>query len=413
MSTSELLHAHSLADSAASTSSELLREHELTVKLAASATSDPESSILERTYPTPPDSSLLQASSTTLDALVPVPLELRRREAHHPRKSEPSTPIKRSNSANATVFTPFHDIKKDIDTLIEKLPADVEDVATPGDEIVVERAQIRNSTRISLYLYSPSKNRSMPTVRGLERTRSSSAKDHDPAFLPGTGEDAARSIIVEHKPDSSLLGRARRKLKDIILHIIPHGQSRNDVKRSSHVGVNKMRRRRWPQNRVSKGADGIMMSRESNKARPILSDQTPARVPNSVSRNLSLPVITATESLWRRRPEDVTSTLRRPLPTKQRPGTNSTPSIHEVKTGKVSVRSHARVQSQQVSIFDLAHPSRAIELRQAPICIKASISLCVMAIAAGADFLVADRQTRLRSKRKVVGYSRRRPFKWM
>ncbi|KAF2215810.1 hypothetical protein CERZMDRAFT_81915 [Cercospora zeae-maydis SCOH1-5] len=366
-----------------------------------------------KTYPTPPDSSPLQASNTRLDALVPVPLEPRKGEPRYTRKSKPSTPTKRGNSNNVAVFTPFHDIKRDIDDLIRKLPADVEDDATRGDEIVVERRQMRDSTRISLYLYSPSKNRSMPASNGLERTRTCSAKDHEPGVLHGADEGASQNIIVEHKPIPSLLGRARRKFRNIMLHIVPHGHSRNEMKRSSHVGISKMRRRQGPQHHVLEGTDGVIMSFEPNKARPIRLDQTPARVPNSVSRSRSLPVITANESLWRRRPEDMTSTLRKPLPTKQRPGTNSPSSIHEVKIEKVSIRSHARVQSQQVSIFDLTPLSRDIELRQAPISIKAAISLCVMAIAAGADFLVEEHQTRSRSKNKAVGYSRRRPFKWM
>ncbi|CAK1356972.1 unnamed protein product [Cercospora beticola] len=362
-------------------------------------------------YPTPPDSSPLQTPSETSEALVPVPLELHKRKARDKHIPEPCTPTKPSSIDAA--YTPFHDIKKDIDTLIEEIPADLEDVTTPSDRIVVQRSQTRNSTRLSLFLYSPSKSRSIPSPAGCGTANAHAATELEAEISPTAEEDTKQAMVVADSTKPSLLGRARQKLKRVVQLIIPHGRAQKEVKRSSHSGVSKATKHRGLLNRVSNRPVEIVVSSESSPPRPTQLERSAARVPNSLSKELSFPVITANESVWRRVPEDITSTSRKPLPIRRSPRTNSSPKTRNVKTGKVSLHSHKRVQSQRVSVLDFAPVKRDIALSQAPLIIKAAVSLCVMAIAAGADFLVADRPTQSRSKRKAGGYTHRRPSKWM
>ncbi|PPJ61116.1 hypothetical protein CBER1_04146 [Cercospora berteroae] len=361
-------------------------------------------------YPTPPDSSPRQTPSETFEALVPVPLELHKRKAHDKQIPEPCTPTKQS-SINVP-FTPFHDIKKDIDTLIEEIPADLEDVTTPSDKIVVQRSQTRNSTRLSLFLYSPSKGRSIPSPAGRGTADTHAATEHEPQISTTAEEDTKRAVIVADSTKPSLLGRARQKLKHVILLIIPHARAHKEVKRSSHSGVSKTTKHRGPLNRVSNRPVEIAVSSESNPSRPTWLERS-AAMPNNLSKEMSFPVITANESVWRRVPEDITSTSRKPLPIRRSPQTSSSPNVRNVKTGKVSLHSHNRVQSQRVSVLDFVLVKHDIALSQALLSIKAAVSLCVMAIAAGADFLVVDRPTQSRSKRKSGGYTHRRSFKWM
>ncbi|GIZ42291.1 hypothetical protein CKM354_000556600 [Cercospora kikuchii] len=357
-------------------------------------------------YPTPPDSSPLQTPSETAEALVPVPLELHKRKARDKQIREPCTPTKRS-SINAA-FTPFHDIKKDIDTLIEEIPADLEDVTTPSDKIVVQRSQTRNSTRVSLFLYSPSKSRSIPSPAGHGTANTHAATELEAEISPTAEEDTKHAMVIADSTKPSLLGRARQKLKHVIQLIIPHGRAQKEVKRSSHSGVSKTTKHRGPLNRVSNRPVDIVVSSESSLPRPTQLERNATRLPNR-----PFPVITANESVWRRVPEDITSTSRKPLPIRRSPQTSSSPSIRNVKTGKVSLHAHNRVQSQRVSVLDFAIVKRDIALSHAPLSIKAAASLSVMAIAAGADFLIADRPTQSRSKRNAGGYTRRRSFKWM
>ncbi|KAI5367225.1 hypothetical protein Slin15195_G023530 [Septoria linicola] len=305
------------------------------------------------------------------------------------------TPPRQIARSEYNKFTPFHDIKKDIDALIDELPADFADLVKTDNEIVIERLEARHSTQLSLYLYSPSKKPLGHRKRHLDCDRS---LGHDVL------DERVRVVSLEHTQatdcrsvgqtrNKSLLKRARNQLKKAIMLIIPHVRAHEEDSGTSDTKRADFHPRRQATTWRQKSEPQISWPK------PAMNDRSFAKLPiNHGKRNLSLPVITISETFRPRSPEDITSTLRKPLPTRHghrhavviQKSPRRLPKINEVPGRQIQPHSPPRIQSQAASICDIMALEHELALADAPIAVKAAASMCLMAIAAGADFMVQD-----------------------
>ena len=345
----------------------------------------------ESTYPTPPDSSPWQeCDSPTVPKPAPLAFSRRTKESAQPRTprnrrtkdtADPMTPKNRINPGRYSNFTPFHDIKQDIDDLIGELPGDHED----------ERQEVHDGSHLTLFLYSPSKKAAAQEYIDAQDDEDDQVLGgHELLILP-YADLPAITQAEQHQPDApspSLLRRAGRMLKRTIMLFIPRGSTSHDVT-IEQPGPGKKRNHTRP-------ATGTQVSTRSRTTVSSLPSTKRLKLPISISRDFSLPIITAKTPVSKRRPEHITSTLRKPVPT---------PRLQHVKAAKSKTHFKARIQSQHASIHNLITGRHDIALAGASLLVKAAASLCVMALAAGADFLVEDWRMQRRvgrgRKRKV------------
>lgn len=183
----------------------------------------------ESIYPTPPESSPWQACHQTESATIsrPAPLKLLGRGGEH--NAVPQTPQRRVDVGIQSSFTPFHDIKQDIDKLIGELPIGSEDLVKSKEETVVERSELRNGKHLSLFLYSPSKKKPLEPTRedvfgsgeGFELI------GEEPLALPCINSSALTDLEHQQQPlNRSLLSKASCVFKKTIKFIVPRGLHR-------------------------------------------------------------------------------------------------------------------------------------------------------------------------------------------
>lgn len=183
----------------------------------------------ENIYPTPPESSPWQACHQTESATIsrPAPLKLLGGGGEH--NAVPQTPQRRVDVGIHSSFTPFHDIKQDIDKLIGELPTGFEDLVKSKEETVVERSEIRNGKHLSLFLYSPSKKKPLEPTRedvfgsgeGFELI------GEETLALPCINSSAPTDLERQQQPlNRSLLSKASCVFKKTIKFIVPRGLHR-------------------------------------------------------------------------------------------------------------------------------------------------------------------------------------------
>lgn len=183
----------------------------------------------ESIYPTPPESSPWQACHQTESATIsrPAPLKLLGGGGEH--NAVPQTPQRRVDVGIHSSFTPFHDIKQDIDKLIGELPIGSEDLVKSKEETVVERSEIRNGKHLSLFLYSPSKKKPLEPTRedvfgpgeGFELI------GEETLALPCINSSAPTDLEHQQQPlNRSLLSKASSVFKKTIKFIVPRGLNR-------------------------------------------------------------------------------------------------------------------------------------------------------------------------------------------
>lgn len=184
----------------------------------------------ESIYPTPPESSPWQACHQTGSATIsrPAPLKLLGGGGGE-HNAVPQTPQRRVDVGIHSSFTPFHDIKQDIDKLIGELPIGSEDLIKSKEETVVERSEVRNGKHLSLFLYSPSKKKPLEPTRedvfgsgeGFELI------GEEPLALPCINPSALTDLEHQQQPfNRSLLSKASCVFKKTIKFIVPRGLHR-------------------------------------------------------------------------------------------------------------------------------------------------------------------------------------------
>lgn len=182
----------------------------------------------ESIYPTPPESSPWQACHQTGSATIsrPAPLKLLGGGGEH--NAVPQTPQRRVDVGIHSSFTPFHDIKQDIDKLIGELPIGPEDLVKSQEKTVVERSELRNGKHLSLFLYSPSKKKPLEPTRedvfgsgeGFELI------EEETLALPCVNS-APTDLEHQQQPlNRSLLSKASCVFKKTIKFIVPRGLHR-------------------------------------------------------------------------------------------------------------------------------------------------------------------------------------------
>lgn len=429
----------------------------------------------ESIYPTPPESSPWQACHQTESATIsrPAPLKLLGGGGGGERNAVPQTPQRRVDVGIHSSFTPFHDIKQDIDKLIGELPIGSEDLVKSEEETVVERSEIRTGKHLSLFLYSPSKKKSLePTTRedvfgsgeGFELI------GEETLALPCVNSSAPTDLAHQQQPlNRSLLSKASCVFKKTIKFIVPrglHGLSRDNTLREMRLGGEGAEEEPRPiQLPPKRKARSIPMRNPPPGCCHHAQQQTlpTSRASNSI---LLLPIMsnnsTSSPPQRRRRQEQQqqpkSSIHRKPVPKVPPPKypAAATPPDHVATTIRGRRRSDIlrihnvpsyivhqddffhpspphhhrfsppesksksnsssnRIQSLHASIYDFdidvmmpdhhhqeekqqqqqkAQKAQKdhvqILLSQTPLYIQAAASLCIMAIAAGADFLVED-----------------------
>lgn len=429
----------------------------------------------ESSYPTPPESSPWQACHQTKSATIsrPAPLKLLGGGGEH--NAVPQTPQRRVDVGIHSSFTPFHDIKQDIDKLIGELPTGFEDLVKSKEETVVERSEIRNGKHLSLFLYSPSKK------KPLEPTR-------EDVFGSGEGfefigeerlalpcvNSAPTDLEHQQQPlNRSLLSKASCVFKKTIKFIVPRGLHRlSRGNTSCEVRLEgEEEEPRQIQLPPTKQARSIPMRNPPPGCCHHSQQQTlPTSTPGASNSILLLPImsnnsIASPPPRRRRRQEQQQQPQQQPkssihrkpvpkVPPPKYPAAATTPPHHVATTIRGRRRSDIlrihnvpsyivhqdhffhphphhhhrfsppesksstsnRIQSLHASIYDFdidvmmpdhhhhhqeekQQQQKAqkgqknhlqISLSQTPLYVQAAASLCIMAIAAGADFLVED-----------------------
>lgn len=435
----------------------------------------------ENIYPTPPGSSPWQACHQTESATIsrPAPLKLLGGGGEH--NAVPQTPQRRVDVGIHGSFTPFHDIKQDIDKLIGELPTGFEDLVKSKEETVVERSEIRNGKHLSLFLYSPSKKKPLEPTRedvfgsgeGFELI------GEETLALPCINSSAPTDLERQQQPlNRSLLSKASCVFKKTIKFIVPRGLHRLsrgntscEVRLEGEGAAAAEEDPRPIQLPPTKKAHSIPMRNPPPGCCHHSQQQTlPTSTPGASNSILLLPIMSnnSISSPPQRRqqqsqqPQQPKSSIRRKpvpkVPPPKYPAAATTPPHHVATTirgrrrsnvlrihavpsyivhqddffhppphhhrfsppeskSKSNSSSSNRIQSLHASIYDVvdddpmmpdhhhqeekqqqqqqqkaqkAQKGQKIPLSQTPLYIQAAASLCIMAIAAGADFLVED-----------------------
>lgn len=424
----------------------------------------------ESIYPTPPESSPWQACHQTSR---PAPLKLLGGGGEH--NAVPQTPQRRVDVGIHSSFTPFHDIKQDIDKLIGELPIGSEDLVKSKEETVVERSEIRNGRHLSLFLYSPSKKKPLePTGEdAFGSGEEFGLIGEEPLALPCINS-APTDLEHQQRPlNRSLLSKASCVFKKTIKFIVPRGLhrlSRGNTScevRLEGEGAEEEEESRPIQLPPTKKARSIPMRNSPPGCCHHSQQQTlPTSTPGASNSILLLPIMSnnsiSSPPQRRRRQEQQqkqpqqqpkSSIRRKPVPKVPPPKypAAATPPDHVATTIRGRRRrstilrihnvpsyivhqdhffhphphphhhrfsppesksnsSGNRIQSLHASIYDFdidvmmpdhhqeeekqqqqkTQKGQKIPLSQTPLYIQAAASLCIMAIAAGADFLVED-----------------------
>lgn len=434
----------------------------------------------ESIYPTPPESSPWQACHQTGYATISRPAPLKLLGVGGERNAVPQTPQRRVDGGIHSSFTPFHDIKQDIDKLIGELPIGSEDLVKSKEETVVERSEIRTGKHLSLFLYSPSKKKPLePTGEDVFGSGEGfELIGEETLALPCINSSASTDLESQQQPvNRSLLSKASCVFKKTIKFIVPRGLHRLSRGNTSCEV-------RLEGEGAEEEAPRPIQLPPKRKARSIPMRNPPPgcchhsqqqTLPTSRASNsiLLLPImsnnpISSPPQRRRRRqeqqpqqPQQLKSSIRRKpvpkVPPPKYPAAATTPQmatirgrrrrsdilrIHNVPSyivhqdhifhhppphhhrfsppeSKSSSSSGNRIQSLHASIYDVDDPMMPdhhhhhqeeekqqqqqqqkaqkgqknharIPLSQTPLYIQAAASLCIMAIAAGADFLVED-----------------------
>lgn len=436
----------------------------------------------ESIYPTPPEYSPWQACHQTGSATIsrPAPLKLLGGGGEH--NAVPQTPQRRVDVGIQSSFTPFHDIKQDIDKLIGELPIGSEDLVKSKEETVVERSEIRTGKHLSLFLYSPSKKKPLePTGEDVFGSGEGfELIGEETLALPCINSSALTDLEHQQQPlNRSLLSKASCVFKKTIKFIVPRG-----LHRLSRGNTSCEVRLEGEAEAEEEDPRPIQLPpKKKSRSIPVRNpppgcchhsqQQTlPTSTPGASNSILLLPIMsnnfTSSPPQRRRRQEQhqqpqqqpKSSIRRKPVPKvppPKYPAAATTPDhvattirgrrrrsdilrIHNVPSYIVhqedffhppphhhphrfsppeskSNSSSNRIQSLHASIYDVDidvmmpdhhhhhqeekrqqqqkaqkeqknHPQ--IPLSQTPLYIQAAASLCIMAIAAGADFLVED-----------------------
>lgn len=427
----------------------------------------------ESIYPTPPEYSPWQACHQTGSATISRPAPLKLLGGGGEDNAVPQTPQRRVDVGIHSSFTPFHDIKQDIDKLIGELPIGSEDLVKSKEETVVERSEIRNGKHLSLFLYSPSKKKPLePTGEDVfgsgERFE---LIGEETLALPCINSSAPTDLEHQQQPvNRSLLSKASCVFKKTIKFIVPRGLHRlSRGNTSCEVRLEGEEEEPRPiQLPPTKKARSIPVRNPPPGCCHHSQQQTlPTSTPGASNSILLLPIMSnnSTSSPPQRRqqqsqqPQQPKSSIHRKpvpkVPPPKYPAAATTPHhvattirgrrrrseilrIHNVPSYIVhqddffhppppphphrfsppeskSNSSGNRIQSLHASIYDFdidvmmpdhhqeeekqqqqqkaqkgqKNPPQ-IPLSQTPLYIQAAASLCIMAIAAGADFLVED-----------------------
>lgn len=444
----------------------------------------------ESSYPTPPESSPWQACHQTESATIsrPAPLKLLGGGGEH--NAVPQTPQRRVDVGIHGSFTPFHDIKQDIDKLIGELPIGSEDLVKSKEETVVERSEIRTGKHLSLFLYSPSKKKPLEPTRedvfgsgeGFELI------GEEPLALPCINSSAPTDLERQQQPlNRSLLSKASCVFKKTIKFIVPRGLhrlSRGNTSCEVRLGGEEEAEEEEPrpiQLPPTRKARSIPMRNPPPGSCHHSQQQTlPTSTPGASNSILLLPIMSNNsissapqrrrrqEQQQQQQPQQPKSSIRRKpvpkVPPPKYPAAATTPPHHVATTirgrrrrsdilrihnvpsyivhqdhffhphpppphhhhrfsppeSKSKSSSSNRIQSLHASIYDFdidvmmpdhhhhhhqedkqqqqqqqkaqkgqKNPPQIL-LSQTPLYIQAAASLCIMAIAAGADFLVED-----------------------
>lgn len=183
----------------------------------------------ESIYPTPPGSSPWQACHQTGSATISRPAPLKLLGGGREHNAVPQTPQRRVDVGIQSSFTPFHDIKQDIDKLIGELPSGFEDLVKSQEETVVERSELRNGKHLSLFLYSPSKKKPPePTREDVFRSGEGfELIGEETLALPCINSSAPTDLEHQQQPvNRSLLSKASCVFKKTIKFIVPRGLHR-------------------------------------------------------------------------------------------------------------------------------------------------------------------------------------------
>lgn len=436
----------------------------------------------ESIYPTPPESSPWQACHQTGSATIsrPAPLKLLGGGGGGERNAVPQTPQRRVDVGIHSSFTPFHDIKQDIDKLIGELPIGSEDLVKSKEETVVERSEIRHGKHLSLFLYSPSKKKPLePTGEDVFGSGEGfELIGEETLALPCVNSSAPTDLERQQQPlNRSLLSKASCVFKKTIKFIVPRGLHRLsrgntscEVRLGGEAEAEAEEEAPRPiQLPPTKKARSIPMRNPPPGCCHHSQQQTlPTSTPGASNSILLLPImsnnsISSPPQRRRRRQEQQqqpkSSIHRKPVPKvspPKYPAAATTPhhvattirgrrrstilGIHNVPSyivhqdhffhppphhhrfsppeSKSNSSSSNRIQSLHASIYDFdvddpmmpdhhhhqeekeqqqqqkaqkAQKNHAqIPLSQTPLYVQAAASLCIMAIAAGADFLVED-----------------------
>lgn len=439
----------------------------------------------ESIYPTPPGSGPWQACHQTGSATISRPAPLKLLGGGREHNAVPQTPQRRVDVGIHSSFTPFHDIKQDIDKLIGELPIGLEDLVKSKEETVVERSEIRNGKHLSLFLYSPSKKKPLePTGEDVFGSGEGfELIGEEPLALPCINSSALTDLEHQQQPlNRSLLSKASCVFKKTIKFIVPRGLhrlSRGNTLREMRLGGEEEAEEEKPrpiQLPPKKKARSIPMRNPPPGCCHHSQQQTlPTSTPGASNSILLLPImpnnsISSPPQRRRRRqeqqqqpqPQQPKSSIRRKpvpkVPPPKYPAAATPPHqvattirgrrrstilrIHNVPSYIVhqddffhhppphhhhhhrfsppeskskSNSTSNRIQSLHASIYDFdidvmmpdhhhhhqeekqqqkaqkgqKNPPQ-IPLSQTPLYIQAAASLCIMAIAAGADFLVED-----------------------
>lgn len=438
----------------------------------------------ESIYPTPPGSGPWQACHQTGSATIsrPAPLKLLGGGGGGERNAVPQTPQRRVDVGIHSSFTPFHDIKQDIDKLIGELPIGSEDLVKSKEETVVERSELRNGKHLSLFLYSPSKKKPLEPTRedvfgsgeGFELI------GEETLALPRVNSSAPTDLEHQQQPvNRSLLSKASCVFKKTIKFIVPRGLHRLsrgntscEVRLEGEGAEEEEENPRPIQLPPKKKSRSIPVRNPPPGCCHHSQQQTlPTSTPGASNSILLLPIMsnnsTSSPPQRRRRRQDQqqqpqqqpkSSIRRKPVPKvppPKYPAAAATPPHHVATTIRGRRRSDIlrihnvpsyivhqdhffhphphhhdhrfsppesksnssgnRIQSLHASIYDFdidvmmpdhhhhqeekQQQQKAqegqknhvqIPLSQTPLYIQAAASLCIMAIAAGADFLVED-----------------------
>lgn len=440
----------------------------------------------ESSYPTPPESSPWQACHQTGSATISRPAPLKLLGVGGERNAIPQTPQRRVDGGIHSSFTPFHDIKQDIDKLIGELPIGSEDLVKSQEETVVERSEIRTGKHLSLFLYSPSKKKPLePTGEDVFGSGEGfELIGEETLALPCINSSAPTDLEHQQQPvNRSLLSKASCVFKKTIKFIVPRGLhrlSRGNTSCEVRLEGEEEEEPRQIQLPPTKQARSIPMRNPPPGCCHHSQLQTlPTSNPGASNSILLLPIMSNNsissppQPLRRRRqeqqqhqqpqqqpqPQQPKSIIRRKpvpkVPPPKYPAAATPPHhvattirgrrsstilrIHNVPSyivhqddffhphphhhhhrfsppeSKSNSSSSNRIQSLHASIYDFdvddpmmppchhqeeekqqqkaqkgqKNPPR-IPLSETPLYIQAAASLCIMAIAAGADFLVED-----------------------